>query len=189
MSSSGSKPGSENASIPPERLRDEIDAIYDELRALAAAQMASERIDHTLQATALVHEAFARLAKTERMSFRDRRHLFGAAAESMRRVLVDHARGAGREKRGGDAQKATLGANDFVVTLGQDQILDLDFALERLSREDESAAEVTRLRFFAGLSIDEVAESLETSPRTVAREWAYAKARLAELMRESSDGS
>lgn len=157
--------------------------VYGELRAIAARRMSSERAEHTLQATALVHEAYMRLVQDQHMDWSGRRHFFGAAAEAMRRVLVDHARKAQAEKRGGD--RARLSMTAALLVEGDDDpetLLALDDALTKLETEDARAAEVARLRYFAGLTVAEVTEALEVSERTVMREWAYARARLFELL-------
>jgi RNA polymerase sigma factor (TIGR02999 family) len=159
-----------------------LSLLYDDLKAVAARRMAAERPDHTLQATALVHEAYVRLVGQERLEWRDRKHFYGAAAEVMRRILVDHARRVKSHKRGGGALRVTLGAAAAPELVDADRLLDLDQALERLAAEDAAAAEVTRLRFFAGLTAEETALALDTSLRTVHRQWTYARARLAELI-------
>lgn len=156
--------------------------IYDELQRLAEARMRDERGHHTLQSTALVHEAWLRLSGDDRMSWRDRGHFYAAASEAMRRVLIDHARRARASKRGGGAGRVTLGAADAAQELDLDQVLALEEALETLAREDERAAAVARLRFLSGLSVEETAQALDTSVRTVHREWTFARARLAELL-------
>ena len=150
--------------------------VYDELRQIARRRMAGERSNHTLQATALVHEAYARLVGDVRMQWRDRRHFFGAAAEAMRRVLIDHARKLQTEKRGGDHVRVTLGAEEAAHEVESEQLLALDGALSKLGEVDAQAAEVVRLRFFAGLSVADVASALEISERSAAREWSYARA-------------
>jgi RNA polymerase sigma factor (TIGR02999 family) len=156
--------------------------VYEELRAIAERRMAAERGHHTLQATALVHEAYLRLARDDRMEWTSRGHFFGAAAEAMRRVLVDHARKVKADKRGGGAAHVTLGAVDVAADLDADQVLALSDALDTLAREDERAAAVTRLRFLSGLSVDETAKALGISERSVQREWTWARARLVELL-------
>lgn len=158
--------------------------IYDELRAIAQSRMASERAGHTLQATALVHEAFLRLVAGEAVGWEGRRHFFAAAAEAMRRVLIDHARKQKSQKRGGDQQRVTLGAPEAPMEMEADQALALYDALERLAQEDERAAAVARLRFLVGLSVEETAQALEISERSVHREWNFARARLFELLEE-----
>ena len=159
--------------------------VYEELRTIARQRMSRERANHTLQATALVHEAYARLLGDQDMDWHDRGHFYGAAAEAMRRVLIDHARRVGSQKRGGDRHRVTLGAPESPVELEVEQVLALDDALDRLAAEDARAAEVTRLRFLAGLTVEETARSLEISERSVAREWAFAKARLTELLADA----
>ena len=159
-----------------------LELVYDELRELARRRMASERAGHTLQATALVHEAWVKLVDAPADGYQSRRHFYGAAAEAMRRVLVDHARKAKSQKRGGDLMRVTLGA-DLELELDPDQLLDVSNALDRLEAEDPRAAEVTRLRFFSGLAVEEIAQALELSERTVHREWTFARARLAELLK------
>jgi RNA polymerase sigma factor (TIGR02999 family) len=156
--------------------------VYDELRDLARARMGGERSGHTLQATALVHEAYLRLVADEAMQWQGRRHFYGAAGEAMRRVLIDHARRVKSEKRGGDRARVTLGAEDVACELDADELLALDDALQRLEAEDPRAAAVTRLRYFSGLSIEQTAAALELSERSVHREWSFARARLAELL-------
>ena len=156
--------------------------VYDELRKLAAGRMRGEREGHTLEATALVHEAWMRLVGNDRMSWSSRRHFFGAAAEAMRRVLVDHARKVRSAKRGGEAARISLSLADLQVDEDPDRVLALDEALDKLAEEDPRAAEVARLRWFAGLEVSETAAALEVSERTIMREWAFAKARLSELL-------
>lgn len=150
--------------------------IYEELRRLAAWYLASERPDHTLTPTALVHEAFIRLvdaAVTERL---DRVHFLAVASTVMRRVLVDHARAHGADKRGGQRCRITL-HGDVAVTSGPDlDFLALDEALRRLTELDERQARVVELRFFGGLTVEEVAEVLGVSKRLVEGEWAMARA-------------
>jgi len=156
--------------------------VYGELKGLAANRMRGERGEHTLQATALVHEAWMRLAGNQHIEWRDRRHFYGAAAEAMRRVLIDHARKVRSEKRGGDRERVTLGGSEASPDFDADELLALDEALSRLEAEDARAAAVVRLRFFAGLTMPEVALSLEVSERSAHREWAFARARLFELL-------
>jgi RNA polymerase sigma factor (TIGR02999 family) len=156
--------------------------VYDELRDLARRRMAGERAQHTLQATALVHEAWVRLVRDRDMQWRDRRHFFGAAAEAMRRVLVDHARRVQSEKRGGDRARLEITLGGLAREDDPELLLALDDALTALEAEDPRSAEVARLRFFAGLSVDDVARALDVTPRTVARDWAFARARLTQLL-------
>lgn len=161
--------------------------VHDELRGLAGKQMARERPGHTLQATALVNEAWMRLAGDERHAFESRRHFFGAAARAMQRVLTDHARRVLADKRGAGRERLTLSGVDLAAEDDPARALELSDALARLEREDERAAEVARLRLYAGLEVAEVALTLGTSERTVAREWAYARARLTQLLGEAEE--
>jgi RNA polymerase sigma factor (TIGR02999 family) len=157
---------------PPEPPGGFFPAVYDELKRLAAARMPCERAGHSLDATALVHEAYLRLGAA---SFTDRSGFFRAAAVAMQRILVDHARHHKAARRGGGAR--TIALNEDAPDLGADPdlVLDVDAALERLAREDPSSAEVARHRLFAGLSIDEAAEAVGISRATAFREWAYAR--------------
>ena len=159
-----------------------FDAVYGELRKIAEHCMAKERRDHTLQTTALVHEAYLRLVHAPDVAWENRAHFYGAAAEAMRRILVEHARARGRDKRGGGAARMPLGLVDLASEGDSIDILAVDDALAKLATEDESIAQVVRLRFFAGLSVDETAFALKRSRRTVHREWSYARARLYQLM-------
>ena len=161
-----------------------IRQVYDELRSIAHAHLRGERANVTLQSTELVHEAYMRLRPENGAQWENRGHFFAAAAEAMRRILIDRARARGRQKRGGDedgrpAQKLSLELAE-VAALADDAdpetVLALDRAIERLAQQDERIAQVVRLRFSAGLSVDEVAELLETSTRTVLRDWAFARA-------------
>ena len=134
--------------------------VYDELRKLAAAKLAHEKPGQTLQATALVHDAYVRLVDVEKVQYWDsRRHFFAAAAEAMRRILIEKARSKGRLKRGGVAQRVDLDEKDWVTVTTPDQMLAVDEALSRLAQEDTAAAEVVKLRYFAGMSVEEAAEA------------------------------
>lgn len=148
--------------------------VYEELRRLAVAKMASERPDHTLDATALVHEAYLRLGGAT--SFATKSQFFRAAAEAMRRILVDHARKKRADKRGGAGQKFELSEDDRVVLPDPDTLLAIDEALTKLAAEDPASAEIARLRLFAGASIDDAAEALGVSRATAYRDWSYARA-------------
>ena len=165
--------------------------VYEELRQIAARYMNRERSDHTLQATALVHEAYLRLVEQRATNWKNRAHFFCVAAQLMRRILVDHARGNLRAKRGGKQQHVSL---DEVAILSKDQsaeILAVDEALERLRVFDVRQSQIVEMRFFGGLTTDETAEVLKTSPSTVEREWALARAWLYMQLRDSdghSDG-
>jgi len=151
--------------------------VYDELRKLAAARMANERPDHTLQATALVHEAYLRLVDVDRAQHWDSRgHFFAAAAEAMRRILVERARAKKSRKTGSTRHKIDIDSVDIGVDASPDQLLDVDEALTALANHDPAAAAVVTLRYFAGLSIEQAAHSLGISPRTAYRHWNYARA-------------
>ncbi len=156
--------------------------VHEELHAIARGFMQHERGSHTLQATALVNETYLRLLGTTEMDWESRRHFFGAVAESMRRVLIDHARRVGSKKRGGDFDRVSFELDELEVEGDLTQVLALDEALVKLAEEDERAAEVARLRYYAGLEVDAVAELLNVSTRTVLRDWAYARARLSGLL-------
>lgn len=159
--------------------------VYDELRTIARQRMARERHGHTLQATALVHEAYGKLLGDEQPGWEDRRQFYAAAAQAMQRVLVDHARKTRTQKRGGELLRVTLGAPEAPVEMESDRLVILDEALAQLAQEDERAAEVTRLRFLVGLTVEETAHTLGISERSVAREWSFARARLMTLLQEA----
>jgi RNA polymerase sigma factor (TIGR02999 family) len=159
-----------------------LDLVHAELRAIAVQRMAGERAGHTLQATALVNEAWIRLARDRDMQWRDRRHFFGAAAEAMRRVLVDHARKVRSQKRGGEVARLEITLGGLAREDDPDLLLALDEALTALAAEDPRGAEVARLRLFAGLSVEDVSLALSIAPRSVARDWAFARARLTQLL-------
>lgn len=155
--------------------------VYDELRRLAASQMAQERPDHTLDATALVHEAYLRLAGDQH--FENRRHFFAAAGKAMRRILVDNARRKQSGKRGGSAQRLPLA--DLAAADADDRLLDLDEALTKLAADDALAARIVELHHFAGLPHDQVAEALATTVYEVRLKWTYARAWLKSALKES----
>jgi len=150
--------------------------LYDELRALARQELAGERPGHTLQPTALVHEAYLRLVGGEGTSFENRAHFFGAAAKAIRRVLVDHARRRARAKRGGGAIPLSLGEMDPAQPISDAELLGLDEALARLAALDPVKARIVELRFFAGMGVDELARALALSESTVRRHWRMARA-------------
>jgi RNA polymerase sigma factor (TIGR02999 family) len=158
-----------------------LEAVYADLHKLAAAQMRRERPGHTLQPTALVNEAYLRLVDGQ-VAWENRRHFFGAAAEAMRRVLVDHARRRGAEKRGGDLERVTLMDLEVPDQRQDLDLVELDDALRLLAEHDERLARLVELRFFAGLSIEQTAEVLGISPATAKRDWAYARAWLFDRM-------
>jgi RNA polymerase sigma factor (TIGR02999 family) len=152
-----------------------IPLVEAELRRLARAYMARERRGHTLQTTALVNEAFVRLVDARTVRWQDRAHFVGIAARLMRRVLVDHARSRGYQKRGGGAVRVTLTEDLAVVAKPAVDLIALDRALERLAADDRRKARVVELRFFGGLSVEETAEVLHVSSDTVKRDWRLAK--------------
>src|SRR5438045_7156127 len=168
----------------PQRL---LSAVYEELRAMARQRLRSERAGHTLQATALVHEAYLKLLGGSPLPWQHRAHFFGACANAMRQILVEHARARNARKRGGGLRPELLedaGADTEDLSL----ILAVDESLEKLRSEDARAAEVVELRFFAGLEMKEIADALQTSERTIHRDWAFARARLLQLSAESDTG-
>ncbi len=150
--------------------------VYNELRNVAEAYLLRERPDHTLQATALVNEAYLRLIGQKQGRWEGRKHFFGIAARLMRQVLVEHARKHRAEKRGGGRVTVTLDHYDYVTDTPDVDILAVHEALERLARFDEQQARIVELRFFGGLSIEEAAETLRVGHATVEREWAMARA-------------
>ena len=157
--------------------------VYDELRKLAAARLAHEKPGQTLQATALVHDAYIRLVDVSKPQHWDsRRHFFSAAAESMRRILVERARRKGRLKRGGEQNRLQLEDVDIEIEGSRLDLLALDEALSKLAAQSPEQAEIVQLRFFAGLSHEEVAEMLGVSTITVKRHWRYARAWLLQQM-------
>lgn len=157
-------------------------AVYDELRRLAAARLATEPAGHTLDATALVHEAYLRLRGAA--GFEDRVRFFAAAAESMRRILVDHARRKRAEKRGGSGKRFELSEGDRVSAADPDTLLAVDEALSKLEAEDPDAAAIARLRLYAGLSVEEAAEASARSRASAYRDWTYARAWLTAALQE-----
>jgi RNA polymerase sigma factor (TIGR02999 family) len=168
-------------------LDDVIRAVYQELRRMADRYLRLESPGHTLQPTALVHEAYLRLIDQTQVTWQNRAHFFGVAAQMMRRILVDHARTKRRDKRGGPARKLSL---DEAMNLSKERAADLvllDEALERLAEIDPRKNRVVELRFFGGLSVEETAETLEVSPQTVMRDWKLAKAWLYHEIKNEGD--
>lgn len=154
-----------------------LQVVYQELRRLAAGKMAREAGGHTLQATALVHEAWLRLVKADGApQFENRAHFFGAAAEAMRRILVDSARRKKRVKHGGELERSDVDILEVPLPMASDDLLALNEALEGLANLDEQAAEVVKLRFFVGLTREQVAKELGLSVATVERRWSFARA-------------
>jgi RNA polymerase sigma-70 factor (ECF subfamily) len=159
--------------------------VYGELRRLAGAYMRRERPEHTLQATALVHEAYIKLVNQRSVDWQSRSHFFGIAAQLMRRILIDHARAHLREKRGGANPVVPLD-EALVFAPGQSaQLVRLNDALERLEKLDARQSKIVELRFFGGLSVEETAEFLKVSPKTVKRDWSVAKAWLLGELRQN----
>lgn len=159
--------------------------VYERLRAIAGARMAGERAGHTLRPTELVHEAYLRLFGGEPVPWESRGHFYAAAAEAMRRILIDHARAKQSRKRGGGRLRLPLDVVDLASRENGEEILSVDDALSRLEKRDARMAAIVKLRFFAGLSEEEAAKSLGLSPRTARREWMMARAFLQrELSRE-----
>lgn len=159
--------------------------VYAELRRMAQRRIRRERPGHSLQTTALVHEAYLRLVDQDRVRWKDRGHFFAIAAQLMRRILVDHARKRGNAKRGGDVTRLQL---EVAASLSEDRAADvvaLDDALKSLAVLDERKSRIVELRFFGGLSIEETARALEVSPGTVMRDWTLAKAWLQREIRSS----
>jgi RNA polymerase sigma-70 factor, ECF subfamily len=154
-----------------------IPLVYDELRRLASRYLNRERGDHTLEPTALVHEAFLRLASENQPAWQDRAHFFGVAARVMRQILVDHARHHNSLKRGGDCERSIITEELLVYSPQKSaELLALDEALHHLATQDERQCRVVEMKFFAGLSIEQIAAVLDVSPRTVKREWTMARA-------------
>ena len=160
----------------PEALDRLLPVVYEQLRDIARREMRRERPDHTLDATALVHEAYLKLVELERINWESRAHFFGAAARAMRRILISYARMKKAEKRGAGAEHVSL---DDAIVLARDRpdrLLALDEALERLAERDERQARVVECRYFAGMSVEETGTALGISPATVKRDWTLARA-------------
>ena len=169
--------------------RDAIDEllpiVYDELRRLAGGHISNERIDHTLQPTALVHEAYLRLIGQDEIEWQNRAHFFGIASRLMREILIDYARGRNRLKRGGEVK--TQIALDNAVSFGAGEQLDLiavDEVMTKLEQLDKQQARIVEMKFFGGLTVDEIAEVLNISPATIKREWSTAKLQLYQWLNE-----
>lgn len=158
--------------------------VYDELRKLAAARMANEAAGHTLQPTALVHEVWLRLTQdNSEASFANRAHFFAAAAEAMRRILIDRARRKSARKRGGGWERINLESVDLAADANDDTLLLINESLEKLAEEEPHAAQIVKLRFFAGLTLEEAGHLLGFTERTAKRHWAFARAWLYEAMK------
>jgi RNA polymerase sigma factor (TIGR02999 family) len=164
--------------------------VYDELRTLAAQRLTQEKPGQTLSATALVHEAYLRLVgPANAQGWASRGHFFAAAAEAMRRILINCARDKNRQKRGGDFRRIDLEQVESALETDDDVLLALDEALEQLAAEDNVAAELVKLRFFAGLTLRETAEAMGLSLRTAERQWAYARAWLYDRLRRGGSST
>ena len=157
--------------------------VYDELRKLAVVRMASEKAGQTLQPTALVHEAWLKIAGDGQQHFANRRHFFKAAATAMQRILIDNARRKQRLKHGANQISEELHESRIAVSAPSDELLAVHEALAALAREDPEAAEVAQLRYFVGMTVPEIADALGLSPRTVDRHWAFARAWLKRTIR------
>jgi RNA polymerase sigma factor (TIGR02999 family) len=167
----------------PRAAADLLPLVYDELRRLAAARMAGEKAGQTLQATALVHEAYLRLVGDGNgRDWNGRAHFFGAAAEAMRRILVDRARRKQAVKHGGGGRQLPLEAADVGVSSAVEELLNIDEALTRLAAEDAQAARLIHLRYFAGVSVEDAAEMVGIARSTAYEHWAYARVRLKTLL-------
>jgi RNA polymerase sigma factor (TIGR02999 family) len=160
-----------------------LPVVYDELRRLAGARMAQEAAGNTLQPTALVHEAWLRLAGGQQQSWANRAHFFGAAAEAMRRILIERARRKSRLKRGSGQALLDIADLDVSAALPDEKVLLVDEALEQLKLEDPEKAKIVMLKFFAGLTNEQAAEILSVNERTVRRQWEFAKAWLFDRIR------
>ena len=162
--------------------------VYEELRRLAACRMANESAGHTLQPTALVHEVWLRLAGEDaNVRFANSAHFFAAAAEAMRRILIDRARRKATEKRGGRWQRIHLDGVDIAADADDDTLLMVNECLDKLAKEEPQAAEIVKLRFFAGLTLEEAGQLLGFTERTAKRHWAFARAWLYDAMKSALD--
>lgn len=177
----------------PTALERLIPRVYDQLQSLASGLLTTERRDHTLRSSALVHEAYLRLVQIRQVSWRDRAHFFALSARFMRRILIDHARKTRSVKRGDRAKNLTLeAAEETLEATGENtslhpELLDLDLALDRLARRDRQQARIVELRYFAGLDREEIAMVLGISSATVTRRWRMARAWLYEQLRDPRD--
>jgi len=173
----------EGDSEVPERL---MPLVYDELRRLARGYLQRERSDHTLQATALVHEAYLRMVDDKSVTWKDRAHFYGIAARLMRRILVDHARAHNAAKRGGLEEKVTLDEARDLPTKKEVELVALDSALENFAQTYPRKSEVVELKFFGGLDAKEISEVLQVSEKTVLRDWNFAKLWLCRALSENA---
>ena len=196
MNSSDNRPGSADVTVlldrvaagDPQSTNRLLEAVYDQLRKIAQQRMQDEKPGHTLQATALVHEAYLRLVRNEeKLQWSSRAHFYVAAGQAMQRILVEHARRKKRLKRGGDRQPVASNVVDLARDENLEDVVALQEAIEQLEGEDPRAALVTRLRFYAGLTVEETAKAMKISERTVMREWVYARAWLREALRPNGE--
>ncbi len=168
----------------PKAAVDLMPLVYDELRRLAAQKMAQEKPGQTLQPTALVHEVWLRLNESNRQEWRGREHFFSAAAEAMRRVLVDCARRKLRIRHGGQLERVDCELMDLPIAMEDEKCLQVNEALDRLAQVDPRKAEVVKMRMFIGLEVQEIAAALNTSAKTVERDWTFAKAWLSQELKK-----
>ena len=168
--------------LPAEEL---LTLVYEQLRRLAAARMAREAPGQTLQATALVHEAWLRLVRDDDQTWENRAHFFGAASEAMRRIVIENARRKSSLKRGGELQRVDISEINLAETTPDDKILMIDEGLETLQAEYPKIARLVVMKFFGGLTNEEAAETLGVTERTVGRQWAFAKAWLLDWIQEA----
>lgn len=159
--------------------------VYEELRKLAVVRMANEKAGHTLQPTALVHEAWLKIAGSANESFANRRHFFKAAATAMQQILIDNARRKQRVKHGANQVRDELHESRIALAVPSEELLAVNDALAEFARENPQAAEVVRMRYFVGMTVEEIAAALELAPRTVDRHWAFARAWLKRAIRSS----
>ncbi len=166
-----------------------IDRVHSELRGVAAAMMARERADHTLQTTALVNEAYLRLLGKQQTNWENRAHFFGAAARAMRQILVDYARRTSSAKRGDRRKRVELTGLSERLSVSAEDVVAINDALDDLAEVDQRKARIVELRFFAGLDVAETAEVLDVSPRTVKRDWSFARAWLSRYLLDDATGN
>lgn len=186
MPSTKSEPEDSSASSLPVTAEDLLPLVYDELRQLAAIRMARESPGMTIQATALVHEAWLRLEREQKKGWENRAQFFAAAAEAMRRILIEQARRRIAEKRGAGATHEALRDSIIEVAASSEEILAVHEALDTLAAEDGQAADLVKLRFFAGMGMSEAATALDLPLRSAERLWTYARARLRSVIKEAS---
>ena len=172
---------------PAQRVESLLPLVYEQLRAVAQRALVAERPDHTLDATALVHEAYLKLVGEREVPWANRAHFYAAAAEAMRRILLDHARARGRLKRGGGRARLTLADVVDLATSNPDEIMRFDEAFRRLEDEWPEVAAIVRLRFYSGLSVEQTAEALGLSTSTIDRRWAFARAWLYRTLHEGEE--